>query len=308
MKRRDDNGFWASVAIVLFAILLVWLICRVAVGDGKDGGVREEQRKEKIVEDPKEREEATSDKEAGVESEADEMLAREALQILALPYFEDDQYVVECDEGDYVFHYNTTYCQSDWVAYLLTSDDVATRGADRADRFLTDDKVKSRGWDWATTSDYTNSGYDRGHLCPSADRNDTEEENRATFYMSNISPQTPSLNRGVWKDLEEQVRRWAAQYDSVYVVAGGILNDEDLESFNGIGVPEMFYKVLLAHEEGEWQSCGFLMPNTERVSGEWSDYAVTVDEVERAAGFDFYYRLPDGVESMSEKQIGYIFR
>lgn len=307
-KKGDNNGFWACVVIVVFAILLALLIYHVASQSRPKDRVEVRQHQT----DAEKHSQTKAKKEPVVK--ADELQPAAGvgsvveIEDLEVPYFSDDEYVVVCEEGDYVFHYNTTYLQSDWVAYLLTRSDVVGQGVDRSDRFIADDKVKEKGWDWVTTSDYTNSGYDRGHLCPSADRNDTEIENRATFYMSNISPQTPSLNRGVWKELEEQVREWAARYDSLYIVTGGVLNEDDLEMFNGIGVPKSFYKVIMAYEGGEWQSCGFLMPNIDNVEGEWSDYAVAVDEIEQVTGFDFYSKLSDGIEGGSENKIGAIFK
>lgn len=101
-------------------------------------------------------------------------------------------------------------------------------------------------WPSAADRDYTGSGFDRGHLLPSADRNDTPQENGATFRLSNVSPQRPGLNRGTWRRLEERVRRWAARYDSLYIVTGGELTPSLRRIRGGVGIPQRFFKTILA--------------------------------------------------------------
>lgn len=346
--QRGDNGFWACVLIVLFAAALAILIFYAAhperyrhgrahtehvtpatsearvSHDGTDLESNDTESGTTIIgkahggdvsrdaTTPTSADDTHGEISIGAETPsnsrtADKEIGNVWYSSLYLPFAENDEYVVSCDEGRYMFRYDTTYRQSAWVAYLLTASDMESNGAERSDDFIVDGKVVEKGWPWAETADYANSGYDRGHLCPSADRNDNESENRATFLMSNISPQTPALNRGVWKRLEEQVRRWAVRLDSVYVVTGGVL-DDDLEFMNGIGIPRYFYKVVLAKVDGEWQSAGFVMPNTTTVSGPWKDYEVTVDSVEMLCGLDFYYTLPDAVEDKTESRIGRSFK
>lgn len=114
------------------------------------------------------------------------------------------------DEGEIVRHtyytlsFNSRHKQANWVYYILGSEGKE-RVAERTDRFREDKKVPSGS---AKPSDYTKSGYDRGHLCPAADMTHSAEAMEETFLMSNISPQLPVFNRGIWKSLEKQVRDW----------------------------------------------------------------------------------------------------
>ena len=110
-------------------------------------------------------------------------------EILACPFFANDEFVVRCPEGRYTMLYDTAYRQAAWVAYLLTRRDVSGKGVKRSGVFKSDPEVIARGWPSAADRDYTGSGFDRGHLLPSADRHDTPQENGATFRLSNVSPQ-----------------------------------------------------------------------------------------------------------------------
>ena len=169
-------------------------------------------------------------------------------EILACPFFANDEFVVRCPEGRYTMLYDTAYRQAAWVAYLLTRRDVSGKGVKRSGVFKSDPEVIARGWPSAADRDYTGSGFDRGHLLPSADRNDTPQENGATFRLSNVSPQRPGLNRGTWRRLEERVRRWAARYDSLYIVTGGELTPSLRRIRGGVGIPQRFFKTILVRD------------------------------------------------------------
>lgn len=236
-------------------------------------------------------------------ADAKSAICETAVSGLELPYVssDDTDFVIVNEEGRYTLLYDTLYKQAEWVAYVLTNEDVATVNVSRSSGFVADPEVTERGYPYAVTSDYTHSGYDRGHLCPSADRRGSIEENKGTFYMSNISPQTPALNRGVWKSLEEQVREWASEFGTVYVVAGGVLRP-GLDTINGgVGVPEYFYKAVLAQYDGYVDAVAFLFPNTAEIDGTFQDYAVTVDSIETITGYDFFSTLSDSVEKIAER-------
>ena len=221
-------------------------------------------------------------------------------EILACPFFANDEFVVRCPEGRYTMLYDTAYRQAAWVAYLLTRRDVSGKGVKRSGVFKSDPEVIARGWPSAADRDYTGSGFDRGHLLPSADRNDTPQENGATFRLSNVSPQRPGLNRGTWRRLEERVRRWAARYDSLYIVTGGELTPALRRIRGGVGIPQRFFKTILVRDGGTFRAIAFLIPNTERPAGDCFRYAISVDSLERVLGMDFYSALPDSVEMRVE--------
>ncbi len=194
--------------------------------------------------------------------------------------------------------YSEPHEQASWVAYLLTRDRTIKR-FDRTDKFLPDPKVKTGS---ANDSDYAGSGFDRGHLAPAADMSWSSTTMRESFYYSNMSPQVPSFNRGIWKKLEEQVRSWAAEYDSIYIVTGPILKS-GLPTIgpNNVSIPEYYYKVILDYKAPNIKGIGFILPNS--ASNEpLTSYALSIEEVEKQTGIDFFPALPDGVEEQVEKE------
>ena len=184
----------------------------------------------------------------------------------------------------YTLSYNEKHEQADWVAYVLTKEETM-KLFNRTNKFMFDTCVSTGS---ATDADYKNSGYDRGHLAPAADMGWSEQSMTESFYFSNMSPQEPNFNRGVWKKLEEQVREWAIQYDSLCVVTGPILSDS-LPSIgeHEVSVPKMYYKVIYDHSPPEKKAIAFLIPN--KASKEpLLDFCVTIDELEKVSGLDFF--------------------
>jgi len=199
----------------------------------------------------------------------------------------------------YILSYNETHEQANWVAYELTLEEVM--GAiGRTNYFRHDPEVKTGS---ATLADYRGSGYDRGHLAPAGDMKWSPVVMSESFYMSNMSPQRPSFNRGIWKRLEGQVRKWAVDNKSVYIAIGGVLTPGLIRiGPNQVSVPEKFYKVILDYKEPELKGIVFILPN--RGSKEpLQNYAVTIDKVESATGIDFFYALPDEIEEEIESKI-----
>ena len=215
----------------------------------------------------------------------------------------------------YSICYRESYEQAEWSAYCLTEEELV-KNAKRSDDFRSDPEISTGS---ATPADYKKSGYDRGHLSPAADFAFDEEAMSETFYMSNMSPQAGSLNRGIWKDLESQVRVWAKTFGRVYVVSGPILEKTASEyqsiGENGVSVPEFYYKVILAplyedekdkatpQDAKEIIATGYIFPN-EKCEGELDDYAVSVDEVEKRTKLDFFSLLEDKTENEVEAKPG----
>ena len=211
----------------------------------------------------------------------------------------------------YSLCYRESYEQAEWSAYCLTEEELV-KNAKRSDDFRSDPEITTGS---ATPTDYKKSGYDRGHLSPAADFAFDEKAMSETFYMSNMSPQKGSLNRGIWKDLEAEVRLWAKNFGRVYVVSGPILEKpaEEYQSIgeNQVAVPEFYYKVILAPlyadesdratpEDAENViAMAYIFPN-EKCTGTLDDYAVTVDEVEARTRLDFFSLLEDKVENEAE--------
>ncbi len=191
----------------------------------------------------------------------------------------------------YCLDYNEQHEQANWVYYSLKPENI-TGEAERSNTFRIDPKVSTKS---ASTSDYTKSGYDRGHLCPAADMSHNETAMRESFYMSNMSPQAPSLNRGRWKSLEELVRDWCKDKGELHITVGGVLKDGLPQiGANGVSVPDGYYKVIYSVSDGEM--IGFVMPN-QKLDGDVKSYATTIDEVEALIGIDLFPQLDQSKES-----------
>lgn len=222
---------------------------------------------------------------------------------LEIPRIDNPKFLVFCEEGRYVLLYDTLYRQAAWVAHVLTRRDVENDQADRQDRFIVCPSVQANGWPYARESDYTGTGYDRGHLIPSADRVQTQDENDATFRMSNIVPQTPGLNRGIWNNLEQELRRMAVRMDTLWIVTGGVLRPGlPCLDTSGVGIPEYYFKVVLTRADQGYQSLAFIIPNAPQIEGTFWDYAVPTDEAEKISNHDFFPALSDALEEQIEAQ------
>ncbi len=199
----------------------------------------------------------------------------------------------------YTVSYNTTTRLPNWVAWHLTADRLTGNANRKGVDFEEDTDVPSPR---ATDSDYTRSGYDRGHMCPAGDNKWSKTAMRQSFLFTNICPQAPSLNRGDWNEMELACRKWAKNYGGLYIVCGPILYKGKHKTIgrNKITVPEAFFKVVLCLT-GTPKAIGFIYKNADgnRPKG---DYANSVDEVERITGIDFFASLPDDVERKVEAQ------
>jgi endonuclease G len=212
------------------------------------------------------------------------------------------------EDGRLVHHdcmtiFYSDHCkQAHWVAYTLYKESLSG-DAKRKDNFRPDPKIPFEKS--AQLSDYRASGYDRGHLAPAADMRNSQDCMDDSFYLSNISPQVPAHNRGVWKRLEDQVRHYAEKYDSVVVVTGPILRGElQLLGDNEVCIPQLYYKALLISNSNGMQTMGFVVPN-EGSTAELRTFALSIDELEELTGIDFFPYLPRQVEKVIEASFDY---
>ena len=225
------------------------------------------------------------------------------IPFLEYPVIADSTYFLYNDAGRYGLLYDPAAKGPHWVAYRLTRTEVLCKGAERKNRFRPDPRVVQKKWPSATLKDYYHSSYDRGHLLPSADRDDTPEESDATFLLSNIAPQRAELNRRTWLYLEEKIRDWAYVYGTLWIVCGPLYENTSLCIGSGeVRVPSHFFKVVLTVSDGKYQGIGFIIPNSTDVSEEYMRYAVSVDDVERRTGLDFYAKLPSRDEARAERR------
>nr|WP_294859466.1 DNA/RNA non-specific endonuclease [uncultured Fluviicola sp.] len=195
--------------------------------------------------------------------------------------------------------YNEPHEQASWVAYELTKEET-TKKFERTDKFIPDPKVSTKT---ANNADYAGAGYDRGHLAPAADMGWSEITVAESFYYSNMSPQEPSFNRGIWKKTEELVRDWAIENNSLFIITGPVLTT-GLKTIgkNEVSVPKYYYKVILDYSQPSVKGIGFIMPNADSKESP-AHFAVSIDSIEQFTGIDFFPLLPDDQENLIEKTL-----
>lgn len=183
-----------------------------------------------------------------------------------------------------------------WVEWILTAEHT-TGNQPRLNNFLPDEDVAEPR---AELADYKGSGFDRGHMCPAGDNKWGYEPMRESFLLTNVCPQDQNLNSGDWNELESQCREWAKQYGELYIACGPILRKAKGRTIgkNRVRVPEAFFKVVLC-PSGTPKALGFIYEN-KPCNRPLSAYVVTVDEVERQTGLDFFPFLDKAVEAQVE--------
>jgi endonuclease G len=218
----------------------------------------------------------------------------------------------------YALSYNNSKGSANWVSWHLSSAWLGT--AARCDCFTGDASLPS-GYFKSTTSDYTSTGFDRGHQCPSADRTGSSADNTATFLMTNIMPQAPNLNEITWGNLEDYCRTLAGQGNECYIISGGYgqggsgSSGGTTNTISGgkINVPSHFWKVIVVLPNGtndvsrvntSTRVIAIDMPNTQSVNGQsWGYYRTSVDAIENATGYDFLSLVSTSIQSVIEAHV-----
>ncbi len=146
----------------------------------------------------------------------------------------------------------------------------------------------------AQPNEYPGKDYDRGHLCPAEDMCFSQEATDSTFYMSNITPQMGSFNKGVWKKLEVKVRSWVKKYKELYVISGAVLKKglHRIGPKKNISVPKQFYKIILVYDGKETKEIAFLFPHKKSTKA-LESFAVPVDSIETLTKIDFFPAIPN---------------
>lgn len=223
-----------------------------------------------------------------------------SLQVVVVPESLPSQLI---EYEGFTVSFNPRAHQPNYVAWELNADKASSDIADRkAHDFAQDFSVEG----CATLQDYKNSGFSRGHMAPAADMKWSDKAMLNCFYLTNMTPQKSELNNGAWKSVEDKCRQWAERDSSIIIICGPVLSDEITRTIGAsrIPVPERFFKVILAPYADPPRAIGFIM-NNGYVEGGMQAAAVSVDEVERITGFDFFSSLPDEIEAEIESQCNF---
>jgi len=184
----------------------------------------------------------------------------------------------------YTLSYNEECEGASWVSYLNTTEHLTNTTTKRKNLFKYDPLVVTKS---ASSNDYSKTGYDRGHLCPSADMLWNDTTMSESFYMSNMSPQLPGFNRGIWKSLESYVREFSITQDSVYVITGPSFTTINKKiGINEVCVPEYYYKIISYKKGGVWTVFCWLLPN-ESSDKDLTFFMVDITMVESVTGLNF---------------------
>jgi len=207
--------------------------------------------------------------------------------------------VLLCRLG-YALSHDADHKVPDWVAYHLTRDKILGIYP-RSNNFRPDPDLP-RG-ERAELKDYRRSGYDRGHMAPAAAMKWDYQAMSESFLLSNVAPQGPRFNRGIWRVLEKKVRDWTTQRGELYVVTGPVYAWNEIETIgpDQVSVPSYFYKVIF--DPVRIEAIAFILPNQKLNSDDLPTFIVSVDQVEAETGLDFFSEIEDSVEDLVEARV-----
>lgn len=213
------------------------------------------------------------------------------------------------DYPTYSLEYSYKYKHSYWIAYRF--DNTTGGNVGRNEAYKPDPELPSQYA--AKHNDYTNSGYTRGHLCASSDRQYSKEANQQAFYMSNISPQSGNgfnQSGSAWNTGEDKVQAWgyniSRSTDTLYVVKGGTIGEGMIKGYikNEIAIPKYFFMAVLFRSGDNYKAIGFYMPHENLKDDpdkkDPKKYLMSIDALEQETGIDFFHNLPDNIENTVE--------
>lgn len=202
--------------------------------------------------------------------------------------------------GEYFsLSYNRSKGIPNWVMWRLNANSFGD--AKRQNNFRPDNRLPDN-WTKVVPFDYSGSGYDRGHICPSADRSSSEGANSSTFLMTNMAPQINDLNAGPWEKLETYSRSLARRNHTLYIISGQYGNNGKIK--NKVMIPTNFWKIIVVVPDGEeinkdTRIIAVDMPNIKGISGKnWRDYRTTIKQIEQKTKYNFLSNMPSNLQSV----------
>jgi len=208
--------------------------------------------------------------------------------------------VARIENRGYCVGYSDSMKNPLWVAYRIFDVPKLSSGK-RPSGFRIDSRTRAR----VRHSDYTRSGYDRGHMAPNygiATRYGRDAQ-KETFLMSNVIPQTPRVNRGIWKDLEMRVaKRYGRHMGEVWVITGPVFEKPVKKLQSGVPIPSHYYKIMVDEQGGNLRALAFLIEKNCPPYTRISQRLVSIDELERRTGLDFFPDLNEGVQQQLESE------
>ncbi len=215
-------------------------------------------------------------------------------------------------KADYVVSYNGSRKVPNWVSWELNTSYLGS--IDRQNDFRPDDTFPASE-PQAQLTDYSGSGFDRGHMCPSADRTLTTTANSQTFYLTNMVPQAANNNRGPWEMLEAELRTIAQGGKELFIISGGVFSSSSTTIGTGVSVPDKTFKVAVvldavgqgpANVTTNTRVIAVMMPNSDSLIGlndPWRNFRVSVDDIEAATGDDFLSDVDPAVQAVIEARV-----
>lgn len=207
--------------------------------------------------------------------------------------------------------YSDNLRQVNWASWHYTSSDSGSTG--RTDAFAADTNLPPNFY-WVQATDYSGSGYDRGHMCPSADRTDTIPHNMDTFRMSNMIPQAPDNNQGVWANLETYSRAIAASNEVLIICGPQGFGANRTASTGAIPIASNVWKIIVAVPLGSGSTLSRItsstrviavtIPNVQGVrSDPWQNYRTSVNQLQTNTGFTFFTALNSNLAAVLRAKV-----
>jgi endonuclease G len=220
--------------------------------------------------------------------------------------YSNTNYLIERDQ--YALSYDNRSGVPNWVSWHLNKDDLGDVARNKS--FYTDTTLPD-SWYRVTSNDYKNGGYDRGHMCPSADRTNTVDNNKATFIMTNIVPQSAANNQKAWAQFENYLRDLVKSGKEIYIISGPWGSIGSIKGEGRINIPATTWKIALILDNGEndldrinenTTLITIEIPNESNLDSDWHKYITNVDTIEKLTGYNFFSNIDQHIQDVIESK------